>query len=106
MFGVTDQDEFAALPGDQEDTLADSPNHIFIYPRIFTKADGPRTSRAKALAYAIIKQLNLESADSTTDQEKAEVHDEMDNLEVLLAFLWASEQGLLTSFRIWRKAPT
>ena len=51
----------------------------------------------KALAYAVIKQLNLELADSITDQEKAEVRDEMDNLEVLLAFLWASEQGLLTA---------
>ena len=51
----------------------------------------------KALAYAVIKQLNLELADSITDQEKAEVRDEMDNLEVLLAFLWASEQGLLTT---------
>ena len=103
---VTDQDELAALPGNQEDTLADRPNHLFIHPRIFRKADGPRMSRVKALAYAVIKQLNLELAHLTTDQEKAEVRDEMDNLEVLLAFLWASEQGLLTSFRIWRKAPT
>ena len=40
------------------------------------------------MAYAIIKQLNLELTDSTTDQEKAEVRDEMlDNLEVLLVFL-------------------
>ena len=96
MFGVTDQDEFAALTGKQEDTLADRPNHLFVHPRIFAKANGPRTSRRKALAYAIMEQLSLELADLTTDREKAEVKDEMDNLEVLLAFLWASEQGLLT----------
>ena len=85
---VTDQDELAALPGNQEDTLADRPNHLFIHPRIFTKANGPWTSKAKALAYAIIKQLNMQLAESTMDQEKAEVRDELDNLEVLLAFLW------------------
>ena len=74
MLGVTDQDAFAALTGDQEDTLADRPNHLFIHPpRIFTKANGPRTSRAKALAYAIIEQLNSDLEDSTTEQEKAEV---------------------------------
>ena len=62
------------------------PNHLFIHPRIFTKADGPRTSKAKALAFAMIKQLNLELlADSTTEQEKSEVREEMDNLEV---FSW------------------
>ena len=99
MFAVTDQDKFAALPGDhQEDTLVNRPNHLFIHPRILTKANCPRKGRAKPLAYAIIEQLkNLDVADSTTDQEKAEVKDKMDNLEVLIAFFWVSEQGLLTS---------
>ena len=65
---------------------------------IFTKADGPRRSRAKALAYAIIEQLNWDFGDSATEQERAKVRDEMDNLEVLLAFLCAcSKQGLLSS---------
>ena len=41
--------------------------------------------------------MYLELADSTTDQEKAEVEEEMDKLEVLLTFLWAFEQGLLSS---------
>ena len=97
MLGVADQNAFAALTGDQEDTLVDRPNHIFIHPRIFTKADGPRTSQAKALAYAIIEQLNSDLFGSTTEQEKADVREEMSGLEVLLAFLWAFEQGLLSA---------
>ena len=67
------------------------------HPRIFIKTNTSRTIKAKALAYAIIKQLNLESADLATEQKKSEVHEELANLEVLLAFLWASEQGLLTA---------
>ena len=63
LFGGTAQYEFAALSGGEEDTLANRPNHLFIHPRIFTKADGPRTGSAEALAYAIIEQLNLELAD-------------------------------------------
>ena len=34
------------------------------------------------MAYAIIKQLNLELADLTTDKEKAEVRDEMADPEI------------------------
>ena len=86
-----------ALPGDQKDTLADRFNHFFIHPRIFTKASGPRTIKAKALAYAILKQLNLQLADLATEQEKLEVCEEMANLKVLLAFLWVSQQGFLTA---------
>ena len=99
MLGVTSsQDELSALlPGNQEDTLADRPNHLFFHPRIYMKAVGPRTSKVKAVAYATIEQLNSELAASTTDQEKSEVREERDKLEVLLAFLWASEQGLLTA---------
>ena len=37
MLGATDQDDFAALTGDQEDTNADRPNHLFIHPRLFTQ---------------------------------------------------------------------
>ena len=97
MLGATDQDDFAALTGDQEDTLADRPNHLFIHPRLFTKTEGPRTIRAKALAYAIIENLNSDFQASTSEQEKLEVKGEMQSAEVLLAFLWASEQGLLTA---------
>ena len=44
--------------------------------------------------------MNFELAELSTDQEKAELRDEMDNLDVLLAFLWAFEQGLLTTVRL------
>ena len=53
LFGATSEDELSALPGDQEDTLTNRPNHLSIHPAmIFTKANGPRTIKAKALAYA------------------------------------------------------
>ena len=65
-------------------------------------------TEVKALAFAIIKQLNFEVAGVSTEQEKSEVHEEMHNLKVLLAFLWVSEQGLLpylqSCFLTWKKA--
>ena len=36
MLGVTDQDAFAALTGDQEDTLADTPNHLWKSSSLFS----------------------------------------------------------------------
>jgi hypothetical protein len=95
IFGAKSEEEFVALTG-EVDTLADRPNHLFIHPRIFTRADGPRTIQAKSLAFALIKQFNQDLTNASSDQEKAEIGDERDNAEVLLAFLWASEQGLLT----------
>jgi hypothetical protein len=96
MFGAKSEDEFVALPG-EVDTLEDRPNHLFIHPRIFTRADGPRTIPAKSLAFALIEQLNQELANASSAQEKTEVEEEKGYMEVLLAFLWASEQGLLTA---------
>jgi hypothetical protein len=52
--------------------------------------------RSKALAWAVIKELSEELAAAETDQERAEVTKEQENVGTLLAFLWASEQGLLT----------
>ena len=50
IFGATSGDEFAALlPGEQEDTLANRPGHLFVHPRILTKVNGPRMIKAKAL---------------------------------------------------------
>jgi hypothetical protein len=68
------------------------PNHLFVHPRIFARADGTKTMRAKELAWEVIKQLATEL---TTDSEGVDVAEEQENLEVLLAFLWASERGLL-----------
>jgi hypothetical protein len=94
MLGAKSEDEFVALPG-EVDTLEDRPNHLFIHPRIFTRADGPRTIPAQSLAFALIEQLNQELANASSAQEKTEVEEEKGHMEVLLAFLWASDQGLL-----------
>jgi hypothetical protein len=96
FFSVSDANEFAALPG-EVDTLDGMPNHIFVHPRIFTRTDGRiRTARSKDLAWDIIKQIAEELNNATTDKERADVAKEQDNVEVLLAFLWASERGLLS----------
>jgi hypothetical protein len=95
IFSVSNAEEFAALPG-EVDTLDGMPNHIFVHPRIFTRTDGVRATRSKDLAWDIIKQLTEELNNATTDSERADVVEEQDNVEVLLAFLWASERGLLS----------
>ncbi len=95
IFSVSNAEEFAALPG-EVDTLDGMPNHIFVHPRIFTRTDGIRATRSKDLAWEIIKQLTEELNNATTDSERADVAEEQDNVEVLLAFLWASERGLLS----------
>jgi hypothetical protein len=95
IFGANDANEFAALPG-EIDTLEGMPNHIFVHPRIFTRAGGPKTVRSKDLAWGVIKQLTEELAAATTDSERTDIGEEQDNVEGLLAFLWASERGLLS----------
>ena len=95
IFAVTSEDEFVALPGEVE-TLKMRPNHLLIHPRIFTKADGPKSIRSKTLAWAIIQQKKEELASAVSAQEKSDIEEEQENLGVLLAFLWASEKGLLT----------
>ncbi len=95
IFTVTGEDEFAALPGEVE-TLDKRPNHLLVHPRIFTRADGPKSIRSKTLAWAIIQQKKEELASAGSEQEKSDIEEEQENLGVLLAFLWASEKGLLT----------
>jgi hypothetical protein len=96
IFKVSNAEEFAALPGGDGTTLDGMPNHIFVHPRIFTRTDGIRTTRSKDLAWDIIKQLKAELNNATTNEEQSDVAEEQENVEVLLAFLWASERGLLS----------
>jgi hypothetical protein len=96
IFGVTSsEDAFAALPAGEVDTLTNRPNHIFVHRRIFTKAKGPKTMRSRQLDWALIRQLTGELTAADTEQERTEVREEQENVGILLAFLWASEQGLL-----------
>jgi hypothetical protein len=95
IFAASSGDEFTALPG-AVGTLENRPNHFFVHPRIFTRADKPKTIRSKVLAWGMIKQINDELTNPGTDQEKADILEEQENVEVLFAFLWASNDGLLT----------
>jgi hypothetical protein len=96
MLSADDEGEFATLAPGEANTLKDRPNHLFIHPRHFTRCDGPKAMRAKTLAMATINYLNNEAKAAATDEEKEEVTSEMEGLNVFLAFLWASEQGLLS----------
>ena len=60
FFGAAGPDAFANPPGESEGTLANRPNHLFLHPRIFTKSDGPKSIRAKALAWGPIEHLTEE----------------------------------------------
>jgi hypothetical protein len=86
----------SATRGKTVDTLANRPNHLLVHPRMFTKSDGPKTDRSKTLAWHLIESLAEGLITAESDQERAEIKEEQDNVGMLLAFLWASEQGLLT----------
>jgi hypothetical protein len=85
-FGATDEETFAALPG-EVNKLTNRPNHLLIHPQLFTKAGGPKATRSKTLAWAIIKELSKELTAAKTDQERAKVTKEQENVGILLAFL-------------------
>ncbi len=83
-FGATNEDTFAALPG-EVDKLTNRPSHLLIHPPLFTKTGRPKAMRSKTLAWAIIKELSEELAAAETDQERAEVTKEQENVGILLA---------------------
>jgi hypothetical protein len=48
-----------------------------------------------------VGRLDFEELNNAaTDSERADVAEEQDNVEVLLAFLWASERGLLSPVKL------
>jgi hypothetical protein len=94
-FGAGSGDEFAALPG-EVDTLAGRSNHIFVHPSLFTVADAPKSARSKTLAWTTVDELATESLAAGSDQERAATREEQEKVGTLLAFLRASEQGLLS----------
>ena len=57
--------------------------------------------KSRELAFILIKQLNQELiADAAMEQEKAEIRKEQNHVEVLLTFLWTSEQGRLIAVKL------
>jgi hypothetical protein len=69
MLTATDKGGFVELPGDTN-TLKDMPNHLSIYPRYFTKCDGPKAIRVKTLAMETIKYLNNKEEAAEMEEEK------------------------------------
>jgi hypothetical protein len=98
FFEATDENAFTNLPAADNEILNDMPNHLLIHPLHFTKSDGSKTMIAKSFTMEIIKQLQIPEEEAETGTpEWEEVDSEKESVGGLLAFLWASEQGLLLS---------
>ena len=114
MCAVESAVEFAALPGEQNQSLQKQPNHFFVNPQIFLDFHCARSVSAKELAFHIISEdLQLEGYDDfLADKKKKTIEDDEDDddddnqkfealtearaeHETLLCFLWASATGSL-----------
>ena len=98
MRAVTTADEFAALESNGNVILRKKPNHILVPPTIFLMAHGESDIESKALAISILNVLRIEEDDDDETIEHKE--EEAQAMELLLAILWASQNGGLTPVRL------
>jgi hypothetical protein len=97
-FEVTTKEEFLTLPAGDCDVLRGL-NHVLIHPICFFSSEGPRSSRALHLAWAIISNLLDQKKGGNPNDAGilAAAAREMTTAAPLLAFLlWASTKGLLS----------
>ena len=96
MFEANSAEEFQDLPP-EENVLEDMPNHMLLHPRYLTAMTCPRSIEAKVLAATIIEDINRYATDNPNmSEDEALSHDsDKEDVEVLLAFLWASTRGTL-----------
>ena len=95
MRNATTADDFAALEPQGNVILRKKPNHILIPPVIFLQIDGASDVRSKDLAIIILDAIRVDP-DEDDDEEAARKETEAQELELLLAILWASENNGLT----------
>jgi hypothetical protein len=62
---------------------------------MFTQSECPKSVGSETLAWGAIENRAEGLIAAESDQERAEIREEQDNIGTLLAFPWASEQGLL-----------
>jgi hypothetical protein len=96
MFKTKSAEEFQDLPP-EENVLEDMPNHMLLHPRYLTAMTCPRSIEAKVLAATIIEDINRHATDNPNMSEDEALNPDSDkeDVEVLLAFLWASTRGTL-----------
>ena len=99
MVGAESADAFVALDPAGNTILHQKPNHVMIHPAVFFLANGSANVRSKELAFAIIESVRLDPEEE--DEEEIEKKEnEAKALELLLATLWASENGFLTKVNL------
>jgi hypothetical protein len=99
-FGAKNEAEFGVLPAEDCTVLQGRPNHMFIHPRLFMAMEEPKSARARTLAAEIIDELNDRDDDAEDKQTKKVVEKEKKDVGTLLAFLWVSENNLLTPITV------
>ena len=99
MVGAESADAFVALEAAGNVILRQKPNHVMIHPAVFFLANGAATIRSKDLAFSIIESVRLDPEEE--DEEEIErKENEAKALELILATLWASENGFLTKVNL------
>ena len=98
MLGAESADEFSGLEQEENDILERLPNHCFITAETFLKVNGAKHLSAKALALYIIEKFQQSVEDE--DEISVAQAEEANGLEGILAFLWASERGMLNEIRM------
>ena len=99
MLDVESADAFVDLAAQGNTIFRQKPNHIMIHPAVFFIADGAATVRSKELAIAIVDNFRVDP-DEDDKEEIEKKKTEAKDMELLLAFLWASEHGGLTETQL------
>ncbi|KAI2494736.1 hypothetical protein MHU86_19773 [Fragilaria crotonensis] len=99
MMAAESPDEFAELVAEGNQILERRPNHCLITTSTFEEVEGAKLVSAKDLAFAIIEAFQIAAADDDVISTEREA--EAAGLEdIVLALLWASEQGMLREIRL------
>ncbi|KAI2509989.1 hypothetical protein MHU86_4415 [Fragilaria crotonensis] len=98
MMAAESPEEFTNLEAADNTILTRIPNHCLITASTFEEVGGAKVVSAKDLAFKIIEAFQAAAADD--DEISIEREAEAEGLEDTLAFLWASEQGILAEVRL------
>jgi hypothetical protein len=95
---TTNADEFVNLPAGGNDILKGKPNHHILSPSLFLMINGTGTVKAREMASQIIERIrpSEEALEEESEEDREERESATQGMELLLCFLWASEQGSLS----------
>ena len=102
MLAATTGDEFKELEAQGNVILRQKRNHLMIHPEAFLMMDGAATFQAKdVMAITILDMVRPNPDDDEEEDETVEAKKKAAaGAELVLAFLWASEQGTLTPVQL------